>query len=194
MRFHCLWLLLLSAPIASCAADKEDLAAKQASCDIASDYAQRFVTEAESLRAEDPEAPKSIAVREAPYQLMPVVTKDGPAQIPVTSSISEVSDWDDIQRLSDKSIITACPGLTSWLSDRDVISDDETIRSLSTGDDWEVHVLSMAMPIFTADGERAVIFAEKVAGGLAGVGTLGIYAKNDDGKWQLVGEEIRWVS
>jgi|GEM_PF-7011181 len=191
-RFIC--LAAFAASIAGCSSSEGRIPSQQATCEIATDYVKRFVDEAERLRAEYADAPRGIAVREAPHQLLPVISEEGPVEGISPNAIAEVSDWRKITRLSGESVLGNCPGLRSWLSKRTVISDDEKINSLTTGNDWQAHVLSIAMPVFTADQEKAVVFARKGMGGLAGIEVLAIYSKGENGDWQFVREKVRSVS
>ncbi|MFW5634830.1 MAG: hypothetical protein ACOCYR_08070, partial [Erythrobacter sp.] len=124
----------------------------------------------------------------------PIITKDGPVEAKLPDAIPGLGDWRSITGLSDQSVLDACADLESWASNVAVITDDERIDSLTIGEEWEANVLSIAMPVFTNDGRHAVVFASKMAGGLAGVVVVAFYSKSEGGSWQLVGEETRWVA
>lgn len=194
MRRHFLCLTTFASLLAGCGPSDEKDPSRQVACEVVTDYVERFVVEAESLRTEYPDAPQSIAVREAPYQLPPLLTENGPVEGVWLETIPEVTDWRSVTKLSDESVLDACVGLKSSLSEQAIISDDGSINSLTAGDEWDAHVLSIAMPVFTADQQQAVIFASKATGGLQGVGVLAIYSKGQNGAWQFVKEEVRWVS
>ncbi|QZD95865.1 hypothetical protein [Qipengyuania gelatinilytica] len=152
------------------------------------------MNEAERSRTKYPDAPRSIAVREAPLQLLPVISEDGPIEGSVPKSIAHVGDWRSVTKLPEQSVLDACISLEPLLSEQGVVSDNETINSLTIGDDWDAHVLLVAMPIWTVDQEHAVIFARKSTGGLSGVGILAIYSKGKNGNWQFAREEVRSIS
>lgn len=180
--------------IAGCSSSDTQTPSRTDACDISTDFAKRFVDDAERLRAEYEESPRNIAIEESPYALQPNITPNRPVEEPLRDSIPALADWRSITGLSDQSVLDACTDLESWASKEALITDDERISSLTTGEEWEAHVLSIAMPVFTSDGRHAVVFASKMAGGLAGVGVVAFYSKSEDGKWQLVGEEARWVA
>ncbi|WP_190315781.1 hypothetical protein [Porphyrobacter sp. LM 6] len=184
----------LASFLAGCSPSGGQKPSHQVACEVATDYVGRFVVEAERLRTEYADAPRHIAVREAPYQLLPAITKDGPVEGDWLEILPEVADWRSVTKLSDESVLDACVGLKSSLSEQGVISNDERINSLAAGDEWDAHVLSIAMPVFTADQEQAVIFASKSTGGLQGAGILAIYSKGKNGEWRFVREEVRWMS
>ncbi|AOL95728.1 hypothetical protein BG023_112822 [Porphyrobacter sp. LM 6] len=194
MRRHVLCLATLASFLAGCSPSGGQKPSHQVACEVATDYVGRFVVEAERLRTEYADAPRHIAVREAPYQLLPAITKDGPVEGDWLEILPEVADWRSVTKLSDESVLDACVGLKSSLSEQGVISNDERINSLAAGDEWDAHVLSIAMPVFTADQEQAVIFASKSTGGLQGAGILAIYSKGKNGEWRFVREEVRWMS
>lgn len=194
MKGYFLFLAASAWLMAGCALSDTHTPSQNDSCDIARDFAERFVNDAERFRAEYEDFPRNIAIKESPYTLLPKMTPNGPVEEILPDAIPAIADWRSITRLSDQSVLDACAELQSWASKKAVITDDETISSLTTGIDWEANVLAIAMPVFTNDGRHAVVFASKMAGGLAGVGVVAFYSKSEDGEWQLFGEETRWVS
>ena len=192
---NCIPVLIASAGlIGGCTSSGEGLSGRIAACEIVTDYVQRFVSDAERFRAEYPDAPRGVAVSETPYQLLPVLTKDGPIDGVVPDVISTVEDWEEITKLSSEGVLEKCPELKSWLNGRVIIADDAEISSLTKGDEWEANIIWIALPVFTEDRKNAVVFASKGAGGLAGVGMMAVYSKDEGGERRLVGEKTRWIS
>ncbi|UOR14732.1 hypothetical protein [Qipengyuania aquimaris] len=194
MGSHFLSVATFAGLLAACSASEEQTPSRHDACEIVTDYVERFVGEAERFRTQNADAPQYIAVRTAPYQLRAIITKDGPVEAKLPDAITDTADWRKITKLPEQSVLEACVDLGPSLSQRAVISDDARIGTLTTGNDWEAHVLSIAMPIFTRNGRHAVIFSSKGMGGLAGVGLLAVYSKTGDGEWLLVGEDTRWIS
>ncbi|MBX7531463.1 hypothetical protein K3165_00840 [Qipengyuania sp. 1XM1-15A] len=194
MRSHFLSVAIFAGLLAACSASEAQTPPRHDACEIVTDYVERFVGEAERFRTQNADAPQYIAVRTEPYQLRAIITKDGPVEAALPDAITDAADWRKITKLPEQSVLEACVDLGSSLSQQAVISDDARIGTLTTGDDWEAHVLSIAMPIFTKNGRHAVIFSSKGMGGLAVVGLLAVYSKTDDGEWLLVGEDTRWIS
>jgi hypothetical protein len=194
MRYHWVILAVWAVSLLSCTSGAERLAERRSACEIATDYAQRFVVESEIFRARNASAPESIAVSDTAYQLLPVVNFNGPNIAKLPDAIHTFEDWPNVTKLSDKSVIDNCPELKSWLSNRSVLVSDEQIDPLKNGDTWGAQVMSIAMPIFTDDKTQAIVFASKGTGGSEGVGVLAVYSKNSEGKWDFVTERVRWVS
>ena len=194
MRSYILCIAASASLQASCGQSDGQAHSQNVACEIVTDYVERFVNEAEGFRADIADAPQNIAVRTAPYEFLAITTKDGPIEAKLPDAIPALADWHSIKKLSEQSVLDACADLDSWASKRAVITDDARIDYLTRGEEWEANVLSIAMPVFTNDGREAVVFASKMAGGLAGVGVVAFYSKREDGKWQLIGEETRWVS
>ena len=194
MRSHFLCVTTFVSLLAGCNPSEGQAPSKHDACEIVTDYVERFVGQAERFRTENADAPRSIAVRTAPEQLLPIITKDGPLEDKLPYVISDTTDWREITKLPEQSVLEMCSDLKPWLSKSAVITDDERISSLSVGDDWEAHVLSIAMPIFTENGRHAVVFSSRGLGGMAMVGVLAIYTKADDGEWLLASEDDRWIT
>ena len=192
------WLLpviaAFAASTAGCSYSEDEDEDRRQGCGVATAYVRQFVYEATRYRRDHDGAPEITAVRHEPYQLLPQFTENGPVRKERAEEFRDVRDWREIGELSGESVLETCPELEGWLSDREVLTDAELIAALRSSDEWEAIVLTIAMPVLTADKRHAVVFASEGTGGNSGVGILAIYSQDDEGRWLLVDKETRWVS
>jgi hypothetical protein len=195
MRAKLVLISSLSALLLNCSG-VNSLSTKHVQCEIAKDYIKHFVIDAKRFRSEQSKegAPEFIGVNLAPYALLPQLSANGLVEGNTPEFLPDVENWPDISKLSDESVLDSCAGLRSWLSEQEVLFAEEEIRPLLQDETWQIHLLSIAMPVLTDDLNSAVVFASKGRGGMSGVGVLAIYAKGPDENWRLVSEHVRWVT
>jgi hypothetical protein len=185
-------LLFLGATLcslASCAQEKADPNPSPLGCEVALAYAESFVSE---VRAYEDFAGRRLALSTATGWIAPT-QEELDALLARGSKISEGSDHELIAaavRHRDLDVLGQCASLREWVERERVITDEQEIQRLTKSEEWPVVVLTMSMPVLAPDAGEALLYASKYAGGLSGVTLAVSYRRDEQGKWDMIDQQV----
>jgi hypothetical protein len=97
-------------------------------------------------------------------------------------------------KVSDVSVVDACPEVRQWLDQSGVPHDDARLNALIDKKPWPIATLAISMPVFTDAGSTASFIVEEYWAPLGGGIDAITYKRGADGKWRLASRDQLGIS